>query len=336
MPARRVLVTGVANFWGAALAEVLWADPDVEEVIGLDVRPPSGALGRTRFVEADLRSPTLTQALQGVDVDVVVHNDINQFPGPDRNARQLHDINVIGTLQLLAACGQMPSLRAVVVRGSAAIYGSEAGAPQFFTEELAGAGVRGAPPARTRFQRDIAELERLCETFARRRRDVTCTVLRLQPVVGPTLDTPITQLMRAPVIPTFLGFDPRLQLLHEEDSVAALAAAVRHPVRGAVNVAGEGTVALSWAIARMGRLPLPIPGPLFGPVVGAAGRAGLPPLSEDTERYLRYGRGVDVRRLVEEVGFRPRHTTRGCVDALARALGREPGAQERPAETAAA
>ena len=125
-------------------------------------------------------------------------------------------------------CDGLPTLRAIVVRGSAAIYGSEPGAPAFFTEEDA-----DRFPLRTRFQRDIGELERLVGAFARRHPAVTCTVLRLQPVVGRDLDTPVNRLVRAPVVPTVLGYDPRVQLLDAEDAIGALRRAVLHPVRGA-------------------------------------------------------------------------------------------------------
>ena len=71
-------------------------------------------------------------------------------------------------------------------------------------------------------------------------------------MLGRTLETPITRLLRLPVVPTIMGFDPRLQLLHEDDSVEALAATVRNPVRGAVNVAGPGAMALSRAMRQLG------------------------------------------------------------------------------------
>lgn len=306
----------MANFWGARLAAELAADAKVERVVGLDNRPPEAALARQiDFVGADVRSPELASLLRGHEIDTVVHNDILQFTEPGRSQRSLHDINVIGTLSLLTACDRLPSLRAIVVRGSAAIYGSEPSAPAFFTEEMA-----GQYPLRTRFQRDMGELETLFETFARRHPAVTCTMLRYQPVIGASLDTPITRLARAPVVPTMLGFDPRVQLLHEDDSVDALAAAVRSPVRGAVNVAGEGSVSLQRMLRLLGRRSLPIAAPLFGTVAGAATRFGMPPVSADTMRYLRYGRGVDITRLVEEVGFRPRYSTAQAIEAVLRAV----------------
>ena len=67
-----------------------------------------------------------------------------------------------------------------------------------------------------------------------------------------------------------LGFDPLLQFIHAEDAVGALEAAVRRPVRGAVNVAGEGSISLTRLLRLAGKLPLPVPAPLFGAALGAA------------------------------------------------------------------
>lgn len=317
MAARRILVTAVSNFWGSRLAARLSQQRGVERVIGLDTRPPRGDLAAgIDFIEADVRSPDLPRLLAAADPDVVVHNDILQFAEPGRAGRQLHDINVIGTLSLLTACEALPSLRAIIVRGSAAIYGAEPSAPAFFTEDMA-----ERYPLRTRFQRDLGELENLFATFARRHPTVTCTVLRLQPVVGPDLDSPITRLLRAPVVPTYLGYDPRVQVLDAEDSVAALAAAIGRPVRGAVNVAGEGTVSLQRMLRRLRRPSLPLLPPFFGPVVGIAERLGLPEMAPEVPRYLRYGRGVDLRRMREDLRFAPALTTEQAIERVVRDAG---------------
>lgn len=311
---RRILITGVANYFGTQLAGRLAADPGVERVTGVDTRPPSRELAaRIALVDADVRSDDLPRLVRAADPDVVVHNEVLQFAEPGRATRQLHDINVIGTLSVLTACEGLPSLRAIVMRGSAAIYGAEPSAPAFFTEDMA-----GRYPLRTRFQRDIGELETLLENFARRHPAVTCTMLRFQPVVGTELETPIARLLRAPVVPTFLGYDPRVQVLHEQDAVGALRAAVRRPLRGAVNVANEGTVSLARMLRRLGRPSLPIAAPLFGPVVGAGRRLGMPPVSDDVARYLRYGRGVDLRRMHDELGFTPERTTQQAIEQTAR------------------
>jgi UDP-glucose 4-epimerase len=320
--ARRVLLTGVSGPLGARVAARLAADPDVEHVVGIDTRRPPGALAeRITFVEADLRRGELASILKVAAPHVVVHHDIVQFPEPGRSARKLHDLNVIGTLQLLAACSELPGLRALVVRGSASIYGSQPDAPAFFTEDLA----RSAT-LRTRFQRDVGELERLVEAFARRHPAVTCTVLRLQPVIGASVDTPIMQLFRSAVVPTFLGYDPRLQFVLDEDAVGAVAAAVAVHVPGAVNIAGDGTVSLARTLRRLRKRSLPIAAPAYGAAVAALARAGvLPPLDDDVVRYLRNGRGVDTTRMRRDLRFVPTHTTAEAIDAVAAKIRAEHG-----------
>jgi UDP-glucose 4-epimerase len=317
MAGRRVLVTGVSSYLGTEIARGLVADPAIEYVAGLDERPPRARLRDVEFVEADIRGGELTELLPRAGVDTVIHNKIVRRPGPRMSPRAAHEVNVIGTLELLAACERAPSVSAIVIRGSAGIYGAEPDAPQFFPEELA-----RVYPLRTRFQRDVGEIENLFEAFARRNRDVVCTMLRYQPSIGPSLDTQMTQFLSLPVVPTPLGFDPRLQLVHERDAVEATLAAVRTPVRGAVNVAGPGTIGLSRLLRRAGKATMPVPASLFDTATAAARRLGGPSVSPDLRRLLRYGRALDTTRLTEELAFEPRFSTPAAVEDWVRARGR--------------
>jgi UDP-glucose 4-epimerase len=316
---RRVVITGIASHWGAELARRLERDPAIAYIAGIDSAPPPIDLERTDFIEADIRTPLLARLLPPTRADTIVHCGILWYPEPGKPARALHDINVIGTLQLLAACERTESLQNVVVRGSAAIYGSEGPVPQFFTERMA-----GSTPLRTRFQRDIAELEAYFDNFARRHPHLVCCMLRYQPEIGPELDMPLPRYLRLPIVPTQLGFDPRLQLLHEDDATGALEAAVRRPVRGAVNVAPTGAISLSHILQIARRPSLPIPHPLFGPALARLGsQLGAGTLFGDALRLLRFGRGVDNRRLREEVGYEPAFDAEGAVrDFAAKARGR--------------
>ena len=304
-----MLITGVGSYLGTLLAARLEDDPEYEAVIGLDTRKPRFPLTRTELIEADIRDPSIAPLIAGVEADTVVHNSIVRQPRPGMSARAMHDINVIGSLQLLSACGQAPTIRAIVIRGSAGIYGAEPHAPQFFGEEMT-----RMFPLRTRFQRDVGEIENYFETHSRRYPNVTCTMLRYQPAIGPSLATQITRYLSQPACPTYLGFDPRIQLVHEQDALDALVAAIRRPVRGAVNVAARGTIGLGRMIRAAHRRELPIAGPLFGPLTGAGRRLGLDSYSDDFRRLLRYGRGVDIGRLERELGHRPRYTTAEAVE----------------------
>ena len=314
---RRIVITGIASHWGSELARRLERDPRVAYLAGIDTRPPSVELARTDFIEADVRSPLLSRLLPGTRADIVVHCGVLWYPEPGKPARALHDINVIGTLQLLAACERTESLRRLVVRSSAAIYGCEGTGPLFFTEELA-----RELPLRTRFQRDISELEGYFDNFARRHPDVAACVLRYQPELGVELDAPLVRYLTLPVVPTQLGFDPRLQPLHAEDATGALEAAVWSDARGAVNVAPPGALSLSRVLRICGRPSLPVPHPLFAALLertadglGAAGLLG------DWERLLRFGRAVDSGRMVEELPYRPRFDAEGAVRDFAAKAG---------------
>ena len=312
MPGGRVLITGVGSHVGSLLAQLLERDPGVEHVVGLDTRRPKVALERTEFIAADIRDPKIGRLIPPTRVDTIVHEQIVRQPGPGMSSRAMHDVNVIGTLQLLAACERVLTLSTIVVRGSAGVYGAEPHAPQFFREEMA-----RLFPLRTRFQRDVAEIENYFDTYARRHTGVSCTMLRYQPAIGPGLRTQITRYLSQPVCPTYMGFDPRIQLVGIDDALEAIVAAVRNPVHGAVNVAGPGTIGLSRMIRLGGRRALPIAAPLFGAVTSAGQRLGLDTQSEDFQRLLRYGRGVDVRRLTDEVGYTPRQSTVEAVEAWA-------------------
>ncbi len=305
----RVVIAGVATRWGADLARALGRHPDVGEVIGIDVTRPDADIGGAEFLEADIRNPVISRIIPGLEPDVVVHCGILWYPDKDRPSRALHDINVIGTLQLLAACERTPTLKALVGRGSAAIYGSAPGAPCFFTEDMS-----RQYPLRTRFQRDIGELEGYFDNFARRRPDVTCCMLRFQVEIGPGLDDPFTRYLNLPIVPTLMGFDPRLQLLHPADATGALAAAALNPVRGAVNVAPDGAISLSRLLRLTGKTAIGLPPILAGQAFKRIGRQlAAADMYRDAELLIRYGRGCDNRRLREEVGYQLAFDTEGAV-----------------------
>ena len=109
MAGRRVLITGVGSHLGAELAARLERDPSVELVAGLDTRAPKIALERTELIDADIRNPVIAKLIPPLEVDTVVHNQIVRQPGRRALARRaMHDVNVIGSLQLLAALEKAP------------------------------------------------------------------------------------------------------------------------------------------------------------------------------------------------------------------------------------
>jgi UDP-glucose 4-epimerase len=321
---RVVLVTGVSGDLGGRLARRVCAQPDVDRVIGVDVVPPRGDMGQVRFVRADIRNPVISKVIAGEDVDTVVHVGVVATPGLAGGRTTMKELNVIGTMQLLAACQKSPGLERLVVRSSTAVYGSSPRDPAMFTEDMA---PKRMP--RSGFAKDVVEVEGYVRGFARRRPDVEVTMLRAADTVGPTLSSPMVRYLRLPVVPTVLGFDARLQLLHEDDLLGALLHATTDGVEGTFNVAGRGILMLSQALRRLGRPSVPLPGFTTGQLATIVRPSRVADFSTEQMSYLTYGRGVDTTRMRETLGFTPRYTTAEAFDDFRRSVEPSPFSTRR-------
>jgi UDP-glucose 4-epimerase len=301
---QRVLITGVSRFLGGRLAQRLEQDPDVGEIFGVDLEEPSVELTRTEFVRADIRNPLIVKVLQATEVDTVVHAAVIATPARAGGRAQMKEINVIGTMQLFAACQKAEKLKRFVMKSTTAVYGSEPSDPGIFSEDMA-----PTSQPKTGYARDAWEVENYARSFGRRRPDVALTILRFANFIGPRIDTPLTRYFSLPVMPTALGFDPRLQLLHEDDAIEALYRAAREDHPGTFNVAGDGIIYLSQAIRMAGKVGLPVFLPLMGPIASSIRRTGIVDFSPEQISFLLYGRVGDIARLKDRFGFTPRHTT---------------------------
>jgi UDP-glucose 4-epimerase len=221
----------------------------------------------------------------------------------------MKEINVIGTMQLLAACQKAPSVRKLVVKSSTAVYGSSPQDPAMFTEDLEPNAL-----ARSGYAKDSVEVEGYVRGFARRRPDVAVTTLRFANFVGPKVTTPLTSYFSLPVVPTVLGFDPRMQFVHERDGLEVLWRATLGDHGGTFNIAGDGVMLLSQAIRRAGRPSVPLPQPAAPWIGGALKRLGVADFSPEQMRFLAYGRVVDTSRMRDVLGFEPHYSTREAFD----------------------
>ena len=311
-----VLVTGVSRYLGGQFARQLTQDPSVSRVIGVDVIPPLHDIGRAEFVRADIRNPMIGKIIAQSEVDTVVHLNVIATPTHAGGRTSQKEINVIGTMQLLAACQKAPSIRRLVVKSSAGVYGSSPRDPAMFTEDM-------SPKAlpRAGFGKDSVEVEGYVRGFSRRRPDVEISMLRFANIIGPGIRTSLTDYFALPVVPVPFGYDARLQFVHERDAIGALIVSTTGPAAGITNISGDGIITVTQAAGMAGRPVLPVPMPAAGVFGLVVKQLGLADFTSDQIQFLAYGRGLDTRRMREVLGFEPAFTTREAFADYVRGIG---------------
>ncbi|WP_159771256.1 NAD-dependent epimerase/dehydratase family protein [Streptomyces sp. HM190] len=318
-----VLVTGVARQLGGRFVRRIQRDPDVDRVIAVDAVPPEHHLGGADFVQADIRHPAIARVLAEHNVDTVVHLDVTGTPLGSGGRTTLKETNVIGTMQLLGACQKSPLIKRLVVKSSTNVYGSAPRDPAVFTETMPPKSLPSGG-----FAKDTVEVEGYVRGFARRRPDVAVCVLRFANILGPSADSPLASYFSLPVLPTVLGYDPRLQFVHEDDVIEVLRIASHEPARGTLNsgtfnIAGDGVLLLSQCARRLGRPTVPLLMPAVAWVGSMVRTLGVTDFSPEQLRLLTHGRVVSTNQMRETLGYRARCTTAETFADFAR--GRGPG-----------
>ena len=115
----------------------------------------------------------VAKVIAGAKVDTVVHMNVLATPLDAGGRAPQKEINVIGTMQLLAACQNGVSSQSARARPSTTVYGASPRDPAMFTEDMA---PKVLP--RSGYAKDSVEVEAYVRGFSRRRPDVAVTTLR--------------------------------------------------------------------------------------------------------------------------------------------------------------
>ncbi len=293
---RVIVVTGVAGYWGNRMVTRLLEQDDVH-VIGIDDETPQVNVDGLDFIQADLRNPLLIELLRQEEVDTVVHLKFRETLAASESG---FEQNVMGTAKLLGACGEAGVPR-VILKSSTMVYGARPDNPMFMREDhpLNGSKKYG-------YVRDWIEIEKYADSFQEQNPDTLLAILRFGNIVGPKADTPMTRFLREEEAITLLGFDPMMQVIHEDDVVSALAHAVNgaEAYRGVFNVASEKGMPLWKMLGLATKLPIPILHP-FAYWSVSLGGPRLAPLPLD---YLRFPCMGDMTRMRDVLRFTPQYT----------------------------
>ena len=325
MSARRTAVTGVRSFLGSRLVRRLAETHGADRVVAVDVAPPPRALG-VRRRDIDLTKPgsdrRLLEAIREEEVTAVFHAAF--FTSPRRDTDYAHELESIGTLNLLAASAAA-GVGLVVLRSFTALYGASGQQPAFLSEDRP-----LQPDPSLAWARDKLEAEQHAASFARRYPDMKVTVLRFAPLLGPGVENFYTAIFDRRVVPVVMGYDPLLQLLHPDDAVAAAEAALERAPRGPINVVPKTPIPLLTAVHLAGKIPAPVPHPMAYALGDVLWATGLGPAPGAFAHYARFGFVADGEKAQRELGVTPRYSSRESV--MAYVAARRPGVAASRAE----
>jgi UDP-glucose 4-epimerase len=320
----RVLVTGADTFWGGRMIQALEADRGIDVLLGLGTRSPGVTFERAEFVRADQTYSILSRIVQATQVETVIHTFMI-VDSTQASSRTIHEVNVIGTMNLLAAASATDSpVRQLVVKSSGLVYGATEKDPATFTEDTP----RSRAP-RTDVERSLVEAESLVRDFVEENPSTVVTILRFANVLGSDIVTAISRNLSRPLCPSIFGFDPLVQFVEEDDVVRALEFVTRRRLPGTYNVAGPGRLTWSEVAAICGTRLLPLPPVRPALAIAPLVRLGVFGFPPELEPLLRYGRGMDTSKLLA-AGFEYRYTSAGAVESFARHQRLHKGAGKRP------
>ncbi|CAN5613280.1 hypothetical protein BH09MYX1_BH09MYX1_63060 [soil metagenome] len=300
----KVVVTGICGRLGKRVARVLHR---TRNVVGVDRREFPDRPKDIHHEAIDLRRKKLKDVFRAGDVDAVVHLGI--MHDPRASASEHHSWNVEGFSKLLEYAAQF-KVPKMVVLSSANVYGPQPQNPQFLSEE---APLLGG--ARFSEIRDLIEVDMLAQSYFWKHPKVETVILRPVHILGSVHNAP-SNFLRLKTIPTLLGYDPMVQVIHEGDVVRAIEHALAPKVRGIFNVAGPEPLPLSRVLGMLGRRTIPVPYSLASATLKRLWSLRLTSFPAPELDHIRYVCMVDDTRARSVMGFSPSRTIAETVAAV--------------------
>ena len=288
-----IIVTGACGRLGKRVVRMLHRE---RRVIAIDRRPVPDKPKDVVHEQVDIRRKKLKDIFRAEPVEAVIH--LGVMHDPRASSQEHHSWNVAGFQKLMeyVAHFDVPKL---VVLSSSNVYGPQPDNAQFLTED---APLLGG--ARFSEIRDLIEVDMLAQGFFWKHPQTETVILRPVHIVG-AVHNAASNFLRLPTIPTLLGFDPMVQLIHESDVVRAITCAITPGKRGIYHIAGPEPAPLSHIVKLLDRPSIPVPYTLGKAVLKRLWSFRLTTFPAPELDHSRYVCMVDDRHARKELGYQP-------------------------------
>jgi len=299
---RRLLVVGVGSELGSLTTALLEQHAQFGDILGIDVHPPRRRLRRTEFTRVEHNEPAeFIRRVLAHRPDVIVHLGVWE---PHARLRTNDARTATGNYarSLCEALTRLDGLSRVVVRSGVEVYG--AASDQVHDEQ--------SPLAPTStYGHMLTSLETMVGESAPA--TATVTVMRLAPVLGAHVPSPLGRLLRLPFVPVDPLSRARFQVVADDDAARAIVHAALNGRHEAVNVVADGSVTVGSVMRQGRRLPVPVL-PFAWPIASQLTTLAGAPLPDHVRELLQHGRLA--RTLTHDIDYRPAHVTSDVIARL--------------------
>ncbi|MES2503902.1 MAG: NAD-dependent epimerase/dehydratase family protein [Myxococcota bacterium] len=294
----RILVTGISGAMGQLIARELAPNFDV---IGVDKRPFPNKPPDVELMHLDLRRKSAFAALKKKVPKAIVHIGVIRNPSKHREGSDAYHFNLETTSQLLKLAEDL-GVRKFIFLSSANLYGPSARSAGFLQEDAALHGADRSPEIR-----DLIALDMMIQSFFWKMPQIETVILRPVHIIGAELNNAPSQYYRLKAVPTLLGYDPMIQLVHASDVARVFTLALQSSTRGIFNIIGDGAAPLSRMISALDKINIPMPEIALRTFLKFGFRYRFSPYPPGELDHLKYTCMVDGRRAERELGYLPEY-----------------------------
>lgn len=303
-----VVITGVSGRLGQLLVRRLHRQEGTV-VIGIDRRTFHRRPKDVEHHRVDLRRKATEDIFRTRKVDAIYH--LGLMHDPRQGAGEHFTWNVVGT-QRLFEFAQRYHVPKVVLMSSADVYGPQSDNPAFLSEDAPLLAAQRFPQIR-----DLIAVDMLAQSYFWKMPELETVVLRPVHILGAVRNA-MSNYLRMARPPVLFGYDPMMQVIHEEDVVSAIVAAARPGLRGVYNVVGPPGLPLRRLVEETGKRPIELPHLLAPAIARQAWALRLLDIPAAELDWLRYAVTLDGSRGATQLGLQPRYSVRDAIDAVLR------------------